>query len=189
MPRLEVLALDQLTEDQLTVLDAINSGPRGGGTPIGLVGPFGVWVRAPRIGMAVQALGGVARFETSIAEDVKDVAICVVGAHHQAKFEFAAHARLAQAAGVDAAAIENIRLGRDPVLKGTQSLAWSVATELMDAHRISDATYARAISSWNEEGLIELVSVVGYYCLVSLTLNAFDVPLPDNMDDPFPGVS
>ena len=170
MSRLEVLALDQLTEDQRTVLDAINSGPRGGGTPIGLVGPFGVWVRAPRIGMAVQALGGVARFETSIAEDAKEVAI-------------------AQAAGVDAAAIENIRLGRDPVLKGTQSLAWSVATELMDAHRISDATYARAISSWSEEGLIELVSVVGYYCLVSLTLNAFDVPLPDNMDDPFPDVS
>ena len=50
MSRLEVLALDQLTEDQLTVLDAINSGPRGGGTPIGLVGPFGVWVRAPRVG-------------------------------------------------------------------------------------------------------------------------------------------
>ena len=42
MPRLEVLAHDQLTEDQLAVLDAINSGPRGGGTPIGLVGPFGV---------------------------------------------------------------------------------------------------------------------------------------------------
>jgi 4-carboxymuconolactone decarboxylase len=59
----------------------------------------------------------------------------------------------------------------------------------MDSHRISDATYARAISSWNEEGLIELVSVVGYYCLVSLTLNAFDVALPDHTDDPFPDVS
>ena len=189
MPRLEVLAHDQLTEDQLEVLTAINNGPRGGGTPIGLVGPFGVWVRAPRIGMAVQALGGVARFETSIAEDVKEVAICVVGAHHQAKFEFAAHARLAGAAGVDAAAIESIRVGRVPVLEDAQGVAWSVATELMDAHRITDETYARAISHWNEEGLIELVSVVGYYCLVSLTLNAFTVPVLDNMEDPFPDAS
>ena len=65
MSRLEALALDELTEDQLAVLNAINSGPRGRGTPIGLVGPFGVWVRAPRIGMAVQALGGVARFALS----------------------------------------------------------------------------------------------------------------------------
>ena len=56
MSRLEALALDELTEDQLAVLNAINSGPRGRGTPIGLVGPFGVWVRAPRIVMAVQAL-------------------------------------------------------------------------------------------------------------------------------------
>ena len=189
MSQLEALALDQLTEDQLAVLNAINGGPRGGGTPIGLVGPFGVWVRAPRIGMAVQALGGVARFETSIAEDVKEVAICVVGAHYQAKFEFAAHARLAQAAGVDTAAIENIRVGRVPVLEGAQWVAWSVATELMDAHHLSDATFTRAISQWNEEGLIELVSIVGYYCLVSLTLNAFDVPVLGNMEDPFPAES
>jgi len=189
MSRLEALALDELTEDQLAVLNAINSGPRGHGTPIGLVGPFGVWVRAPRIGMAVQALGGVARFETSIAEDVKEVAICVVGAHHQAKFEFAAHAGLARAAGVDSAALENIRVGRVPDLDGSQLVAWSVATELMDSHRLTDATYAQAISQWNEEGLIELVSVVGYYCLVSLTLNAFDVPVLDNMEDPFPNAS
>ncbi|GIS70295.1 MAG: hypothetical protein CM1200mP9_11160 [Gammaproteobacteria bacterium] len=73
MSRLQPLALDQLTEGQLAVLNAINGGPRGGGAPIGLVGPFGVWVRAPRVGMAIQALGGAARFDTAIAEDVKEV--------------------------------------------------------------------------------------------------------------------
>ena len=189
MSRLQSLALDQLTEDQLAVLNAINGGPRGGGALIGLVGPFGVWVRAPRVGMAIQALGGVARFDTSIAEDVKEVAICVVGAHHQAKFEFAAHARLARDAGVDSSAIDDIREGRDPDLHGAQSVAWSVATELMDSHRLTNATYAQAISQWGEEGMIELVSVVGYYCLVSLTLNAFNVPVLDNMKDPFPDAS
>ena len=90
---------------------------------------------------------------------------------------------------MDAAAIESIRVGRVPVLEGAQGVAWSVATELMDAYRITDETYARAISHWNEEGLIELVSVVGYYCLVSLTLNAFTVPVLDNMEDPFPDAS
>ena len=55
MPRLEVLAHDQLTEDQLAVLDAINSGPRGGGPPIGLVGPFGVWVRAESLGLRLRS--------------------------------------------------------------------------------------------------------------------------------------
>ena len=34
--------------------------------------------------------------------------------------------------------------------------------------------------------MIELVSLVGYYCLVSLTLNIFEVPLDNGMEDPFP---
>ena len=59
----------------------------------------------------------------------------------------------------------------------------------MDSHRLTNATYAQAISQWGEEGMIELVSVVGYYCLVSLTLNAFNVPVLDNMEDPFPDAS
>ena len=34
--------------------------------------------------------------------------------------------------------------------------------------------------------MIELVATVGYYCLISLTLNAFEIPLEAGMRDPFP---
>ena len=57
----------------------------------------------------------------------------------------------------------------------------------MRDHRISDATYAAAVDAFGETGLVELVTTVGYYCLISVTLNAFEIPLPDDWDDPFPG--
>ena len=64
-----------------------------------------------------------------------------------------------------------------------------VSRELLKNHHISDVTYATAAETLGETQLIELVSIIGYYCLISLTLNAFEVPLLDGMEDPFPGSS
>ncbi len=187
MSRLTPLSMEELSADQRAVLDAINAGPRGKRGQIGLIGPFGVWVRAPRLGMPAQNLGASLRFETSLPQSLKEIAICTVGAHYRAKFEFAAHAPLAIAAGVAPPVIEAIRLGETPDFdKDDEELSYRVATELLEQHGLSNATYARAKETFGENGLIELVTVIGYYCMVSLTLNAFQIPLPETMDDPFP---
>ena len=187
--RLESKTVSDLTNEQREVLDAINSGPRGGsGDGVGLIGPYGVWVRAPKVGHAIQNLGAVARFETNISEAVKEIAICVVGAHHRAKFEFAAHARLAIKAGIDPESVEAIRCGAVPALDGPVLISYEVAKELVDSSRLAQNTYEDAITAFGEVGLIELVSVIGYYVLVSYSLNAFQVPILDSMTDPFPEV-
>ncbi len=191
MNRLEPLDINALTPEQQAVLDAMQSGPRGARHGrLGLIGPFGVWVRSPTVGNAAQAFGAVVRFESQLPENVKEVAICTVGAHFNAKFEFAAHGPMAIAAGVSENAVEAIRRGEPPTLEdNVEDLAYEIATALLTDHRMSDSLYSRARQAFSEGELIELVTIIGYYCLVSLTLNAFDVPLPDNMNDPFPDES
>ena len=187
MARLPALDIDQLTDQQRAVLDAINAGPRGGADPnIGLRGPFSVWVRSPTIGMPAQQLGTAARFDTSLSDQVREVAICVVGAFYRAKFEFAMHGPMAVAAGVDAAAVETIRRRGTPSLPADQAAGHDLAVQLVRDHRIDDATYRTAVDLLGENGVIELVTIIGYYCLVSLVLNAFEVPLQAGMNDPFP---
>ena len=61
-----------------------------------------------------------------------------------------------------------------------------LAVRLVRDHRIDDATYRTAVDLLGENGVIELVTIIGYYCLVSVVLNAFEVPLPAGMTDPFP---
>jgi 4-carboxymuconolactone decarboxylase len=34
--------------------------------------------------------------------------------------------------------------------------------------------------------VVDLVGVLGYYGLISMTINAFEIPLPDGSQDPFP---
>jgi 4-carboxymuconolactone decarboxylase len=184
MSRLSPLTEADLSAEQQAVLDAIRTGPRGSR---GLGGPFGVYARAPSIGHEAQALGAAVRFRASeLAENVKEVAICTVGAFYRAKFEFAAHRELAVAAGVDPEEIDKLRVGELPSFKGAEDLSYRVATSLLNLHRLDSNTYTGALGQFGEEGLIELVTIIGYYCMVALTLNAFEVPLTSGMEDPFP---
>jgi 4-carboxymuconolactone decarboxylase len=187
MTRLTPLTEDDLDQEQKQFLDRLNAGPRGAAQGrIGLIGPYGIWARAPGVGDAVQELGAALRFGTGLPENIKEVAICTVGAHHRAKFEFAAHRRLALRAGVDEAALDRLQEGKTPELHGDEAVAHAFADELLRRHRPDQSTYDRAIEAFGEKGLIELVTLIGYYCLVSHTLNAFDVDLADGMVDPFP---
>ena len=190
MNRLKHLEIEDLNPEQQALLRAVQNGPRAAmHGRLGLVGPFGVWVRAPRVGNAAQAFGAAVRFETTLAEAVKEIAICTVGAHFKAKFEFAAHGPLAIAAGVDPAAVDAIRRGAIPELAApAEALAYEIASTLLTRHRLSDQQYQRARAVFSETELVELVTVIGYYCQISLTLNAFEVPLSEHMADPFPEV-
>jgi 4-carboxymuconolactone decarboxylase len=185
--RLSNIERDQLNPVQNAVLKSIENGPRGNGRQgIGMIGPFGVFVRSPAVGGSAQALGSAIRFNSSLAENIKEVAICTVGAHFHSKFEFAAHRRLAVQAGVDENLLDQLRDTGQATFKDKEATAHQVAFELLNEHQITDATYAQGVSHFRENGMIELVATVGYYCLISLTLNAFQIPLEADMTDPFP---
>jgi len=188
MSRLDPLDPDQLTPAQQELRDAVESGPRKARHgSIGLAGPFGIWMRAPALGLAAQAFGSAVRFGTSLPENVKEIAICTVGAHYRARFEFAAHAPLALAAGVGPDALEAIRRGQPPAFTdAAEAMAHELTGTLLARHRLDDALFERARAIFSEAELVELVTVIGYYCQISLTLNAFEAPLLDGMTDPFP---
>ena len=111
MSRLPELSEADLSTEQRAVFDAIQSGPRGN---MGLVGPFGVYVRAPGVGHAAQNMGAAVRYNTELANNAKEVAICTVGTFYHARFEFAAHRVLAKQAGVADDIIESLRIGETP---------------------------------------------------------------------------
>ena len=101
--------------------------------------------------------------------------------------EWHAHDPLAVEAGVSAAAIEAIRTGGTPSFTANdQVLVHRVVTELLDTKRLSDTTFADAISRFGEQGVVELGTIIGYYTAIGNALNAFQVPLPPGASEPFP---
>tara|TARA_B100001123_G_scaffold48769_1_gene49690 strand:- start:394 stop:951 length:558 start_codon:yes stop_codon:yes gene_type:complete len=183
MTRLPPINQDKLTKSQIKFLEAIQNGPRG---KIPMTGPFGVWLRAGSTGDVIQKLGASLRYDTILDETLKELAICVVGSHYKAKFEFAYHAELAKKTGISDKILEDLRHNKTPSFNDSRlKLIYQITTQLLDKHSLSDDIYREGINEFKEQGMIELVSLVGYYCLVSLTLNAFEIPIDDGMNDPF----
>jgi len=183
-PRLTPMTLETLTPEQRSVYDAINRPPRSG---LGFAGPYAAYIKAPGVGGPAQELGSAVRFKTKCPENYKKIASCMVGQYHQAKFEFAAQIPFARKAGLSDAVIEALRNGETPDYGDPiERLVHDFCRQLVHTRRVDDDTYTRARDALGETQLVELVATIAYYTSVCITLNAFDVPLPANMEDPFP---
>ena len=49
---------------------------------------------------------------------------------------------------------------------------------LHNEHAVSDDVHAAVVREFGERGVVELVGLLGYYTLVAMTLNAFEIGLP-----------
>src|SRR4051812_42447156 len=181
MSRLPNLDPAKMSPEQKKVHDAVVAGPRGK-----IVGPIKVWLANPGLAEHAQALGAYCRYNTSLPPRLSELAICITGAFWKANFEWFAHAPLAIKAGIDPAAVEAIRTGATPTLtKSDEQAVYDFSTELLKTRRVSNATFERAKKELGETSVIDLVGVIGYYGLVSVTLNAFEIPLPEGEKEPF----
>lgn len=182
MARLAPLDLENLTPEQRAVADAIISGPRGG-----LRGPFESWLRSPGLAGPAQALGEHCRFGSALPRDLSEFAILLTGKHWRAQFEFWAHARLAREAGLPEEIIEAVRTGQPPACRNAaQQAIYDLVTAYFAANRVPDTVFNRALAELGERGVVDLVGIVGYYGLVSMTLNVFEVSLPAGEPEPLP---
>jgi len=181
MPRLPDLVPEQLDPEQRRVYDAIASGPRGR-----VEGPLRVWIRSPELADRAQALGAFCRFGSSLPARLSELAILVTGAHWKAGFEWTAHAPIGLEAGLDSQALEAIRTGGAPnFAKEDEAAVYAFAHEVWTRRRVSDETYQRAFALLGERGVVDLAGILGYYALISITINVFEVPLPPGKAEPF----
>lgn len=153
----------------------------------GLLGPFNAWVHVPEVGARLAGLGTALRYDISLERTLIELAILTVGAHFQSEFEWFAHSRMARRHGVAEEVIAALAAREDPVFEDEkQRLVHQVAAELVRTGHLSDTTHAAARSHLEDAQLVELVTLCGYYMLVSITLNAFDVGLPPGVDRQWP---
>jgi len=182
MARMKDLTPGELTPAQKAVYDAISAGPRGQVHG----GPFHVWLREPGFADKAQALGANLRFNTTLPLKVTELAILVVARHWSAQFEWFFHKQVALKAGLDPRIIDAIHARRQPTgMAVDEAAAHAFADELLEKKKVSEPTYQAAVKALGEPGIAVLTGVIGYYSLVAMTLNAFEIPLPAGETPPF----
>jgi 4-carboxymuconolactone decarboxylase len=182
MSRYREITTAGMTPAQKRVHDQIVAGKRGR-----FGGPFQLLIRAPEICELASQLGEHLRWGTSLPDRLSELAIIATARFWRAQYEWHAHAPLAAKAGVPAAAIEAIRKGGEPQFAAPdEALLWRLCSEIFRSRRLSDESFADAVAAFGERGLVEIVSIVGYYTLIGNTLNVFQVALPAGASPPFP---
>jgi 4-carboxymuconolactone decarboxylase len=171
-PRLALIDEAHLNDAQRALLEAIRSGPRGKSvTPRG---PFAVWLHAPEFGQLAQALGGHCRYKTALPPRLSEFAILCTARLWRAQYEWFAHAPMAERAGVKPKTIQDLRAGRAPKSAPKDERAiHAFIQELYKTKRVSEQTYKRVHAFLGDAATVELVGILGYYTLISMTLNVF----------------
>ncbi len=191
--RFQLIPIDKLTPEQQALTDAIKSGPRaklassGASKPGPLGGPFNVWLRSPGIGNLVQQLGEEIRFRSSLAGKLNELAILVTARNWTSQYEWVAHHKLALEGGLDPKIADAIAQGQRPAgMDADETLVYEFSSELQQTQGVSDAMHARAVARFGERGVVDLISVNGFYVLVSMCLNVDRTPVPPDTPLPLP---
>jgi 4-carboxymuconolactone decarboxylase len=170
--RMPAIPRDEMDDAQRAAADELIAGPRKG-----VKGPFIPLLRSPELMARLQKVGEYLRFESALSRRVNEFVTLVVSRAWTQQFEWATHVPLATGAGTASQTIEALREGRRPTgMSREEELAYDFTTELQLNHGVSDATYRANVEAFGERGVIELVTLIGYFATVSMVLNVAHTP-------------
>jgi 4-carboxymuconolactone decarboxylase len=185
--RLPLIAPADLTPRQKSLYDDMRKGIAGNFNAFkveredgALMGPWNAWLHEPAIGKAIWDLTLAMTAGASLADNVRQVAILVVGAHFDAAYEIYAHIAVAEREGMKPQRLATLVAGLKPNdLTAEESAAFDVTYALLRGGTLPEPLYRLAVDTFGQHGANELIYLVGLYSLVSTTLNAFNVPVPE----------
>jgi 4-carboxymuconolactone decarboxylase len=181
MPRLPDLERDDLNPEQLAVYDSIAGGARGR-----VSGPFKILLHSPGLASRMEQMGVYIRYNSTVPQRYRELAICIVSHHWKAAYEWHVHSTIAMQHGVSEAVLEAVGTGRKPICADEgDALICDYVPELLATGRVSDALYERAAALFKPQGVLDLTGLVGYYTQMALAINVFGVGIPEGRRIPW----
>ena len=182
--RMPPIPADKMTNDQKKALEEFVAAR---GTP---TGPWVALLRSPDVMTRARALSDYLRFKSVLSPRLSEFVILMTARQWTQQYEWNAHYQLAMKGGLKPDIAKAIAEGRRPEhMAEDEEILYNFCMELHRNQSVSDVTYARAVSKFGEQGVIDTVSLTGYYTLISMILNTVRTPLPEGVTPglgPFP---
>ena len=176
--RIAMFDPETMSDEQRKVYEAIMGGPRKS-----LIGPLRAVLHSPDLADRWQRLGEYVRYMTCIPPRLKELAILATARRWNSDVEWSIHRGFAESSGFDTAIIEAVKEGRFPDFgEDEQREVYTFAQEILNTGHVRDDAYAAVRRRWGDRGVVELTSIIGYYSMVAMMLNAHHVPLPPGVN-------
>ena len=185
--RLPLIAPADLTPEQKQLYDGMKKGIASNFNAFkveredgALMGPWNPWLHEPVIGKAIWDLTLALTAQAILPDNVRQIAILVVGARFDAAYEIYAHIAVAEHEGMSAERLATLVADLKPLdLTKEESIAYDFAYALSRGGTLPEPLYRLAVATFGQQGSNELIYLVGLYALVCTTLNGFNVPVPE----------
>ena len=172
--RLPPIPVEKQTPEQRKAAEAFRANRKQD-----VFGPFVPLQRSPEVMLRAMALGDYLRYRTVFSTKLNELIILITARHFTQRYEWYVHYPIAIKEGLRRDVADAIADGRRPAgMDADEELIHDFCTELLGNNSVSDATYARAVARFGENGTIEMVGVVGYYTFQSMVLNTSRTPVP-----------
>src|SRR6478609_6882819 len=182
--RFTPLKPDELTPAQKEWADAIAVPPRNAKftNP-----PYRAYIRNPELAPRLSAMSDYLRWNSSLPARLSELAILITARQWTAQYEWFAHYPLALKGGLDPTVADAIAAGKRPdSMKDDEAALYDLATALYRDKKVSDPVYKAALEKFGERGIMDIIGIIGYYDLVSMTLITMQAGPPNDSVPPLP---
>lgn len=182
--RFAPLKADELSPAQRAWADMIAAPPRNGkfANP-----PYRAYIRNPDLAQRLSALSDYLRWNTSLSPRLSELAILITARQWTAQYEWFAHYPLALKGGLDSKVANDVSAGKRPEnMRDDEAALYDLATALYRDKKVTDPVYKAALDQFGERGIMDIIGIIGYYDLVSMTLITMQAGAPNDSVPPLP---
>jgi 4-carboxymuconolactone decarboxylase len=152
--------------------------------------PYRAYVRNPDLAPRLSALSDYLRWNTSLPPRLSEFAILITARQWTAQYEWFAHYPLALKGGLDPKILSDIAAGKRPEnMKDDEAALYDLVMALYRDKQVSDAVYGAAREKFGERGIMDIIGIIGYYDMVSMTLITMQAGAPNDSVPPLPVLS
>jgi 4-carboxymuconolactone decarboxylase len=184
--RFAPLKPEALTPAQKTWADELAAPPRNGkiSNP-----PYRAYIRSPELAPRLTALAEYLRWHSSLPPRLSELAILITAREWTAQYEWYAHYPHAIEGGLDPGVAAAIAAGKRPEnMRDDETALYDLVTALYRDRKVSDAVYKAALDHFGERGIMDIIGIVGFYGITSMTLITMQAGAPDGKVPPLPAL-
>src|ERR1700761_7525052 len=175
--RFAPLKPEELTPAQKAWAEELAAPPRNGKIPNP---PFRAYIRSPDLAPKLIALADYLRWHSSLPPRLSELAILITAREWTAKYEWYAHYPHAIEGGLDPKLAEAIAAGKRPEgMRDDETALYDLVTSLYHDKKVTDAVYKAALEKFGERGIMDIIGIIGFYDITSMTLITMQAGAPD----------
>ena len=124
-----------------------------------------------------EILGEYLQFKTVLPPKLREFVILITARQWTQDTEWNSHVAIAIKDGLSLEIAKQLAAGERPAgMSEEEAAVYDFCDELHRNQSVSDATYAKALEKFGEQGVVDMISVNGYYTWFAMIMNSSRTP-------------